>query len=200
MTETVSIDIREFAELQKLARSGKIAEQVWNDPKHGMKLKQLVKEAIPDANIPELDAVEHAREQASKIREEAFAKVNEVEERLKRFEESSNKRDEDEKQRRIEIDFAQRVEAAKKKYHLTEEGTKKVFERMKEHNNPDVEAAAAYIVSQEPKSPTQPSYAPQGMDLYGSASGDKQWEELNKNPLNFFDKTVAEIMNDPQYN
>lgn len=196
MTNTVQVNARDLAELQRLAQSGKIAEQVWNDPIHGMKLKSIVKEAIPEANIPELDVLN----QTNKVRDESFAKVEALEAKLAKFEEANTKRLEDDKIQREEANFTSRLEAVRKAKHFTDEGMKKVIDRMKEHNNPDVEAAAAWVLSQEPKVPTQSAYAPQTMDIYGSNSGDKKWEELNRNPVAFFDKEVLEILNDPQYN
>lgn len=196
MTETVEINVRDLAELQRFAQSGKIAEQVWHDPKHGMKLKALVKEAIPDSNIPELDMLN----QTNKIRDEAFTKVEELAKELAALKEDNKKRLEDQKAKEEDASFAARLESVRKSKNFTEAGMQKVIDRMKEHNNPDVEAAAAWVISQEPKVPTQSAYSPQTMDIYGSHSGDKKWEELNRNPLAFFDREVAEILNDPQYN
>ncbi len=196
MKETIEVNARDYAELQRFARSGKVAEQVWNDPEHGMKLKALVKEAIPEANIPELDALN----QTIKIRDEAFAKVSDIEAKFVKFEEENKKRLEDQKVEREEASFAKKIEEVRKAKNFTEEGMKKVFDRMKAHNNPDIEAAAAWVISQEPKFPTQPAYAPQNMDLYGSNSGDKEWAELNRNPMGYADKIITEILNDPQYN
>jgi hypothetical protein len=196
MTDIVEISARDLADLQRLANSGKVAEQVWNSPTHGMKLKALVKEAIPDANIPELDVLN----QTNKVRDEAFAKVDEMAKELAAIKEENRKRDEQVAIDREESNFSKKLDAVRRAYNFTDEGMKKVTERMKEHNNPDVEAAAAWVRSQEPKVPTQSAYAPQTMDLYGSHSGDKKWEELNRNPVAFFDREVLEILNDPQYN
>lgn len=196
MTETVEINARDLAELQRLARSGEAAEKVWNDPKHGMTLKALTKEVFPDANIPELDVLN----QTNKVREEAFAKVDAMAEKLAKFEEREQQRIDERKIEKEEATFASKIEMIRKSKNFTEEGMKKVFDRMKEHNNPDIEAAAAWVLSQEPRVPTQSAYAPQTMDIYGSNSGDKKWEELNRNPVAFFDKEVLEILNDPQYN
>lgn len=196
MSEIVEINARDLAELQRFAQSGRVAERVWNDPEHGMKLKALVKEAIPDANIPELDVLNAT----NRVREESFAKVDLLEQKLARFEEENNKRLEEQKIQKEEASFASKLDTVRRTKNLTDEGMKRVIDRMKEHNNPDVEAAAAWVLSQEAKHPTKTAYSPQTMDLYGSNSGDKKWEELNRNPMAFFDREVAEIMNDPQYN
>lgn len=196
MTDTVEINARDLAELQRLAQSGKIAEQVWHDPKHGMALKALVKEVMPDASIPELEVLNAT----NKVREEADVKFNALAEKLTKFEEREQQRIDERKVEREEISFAAKVDAIRKAKNFTEEGMKKVFDRMKEHNNPDIEAAAAWVLSQEPKVPTQSAYAPQTMDVFGSASGDQEWAELNANPGKWYDKTVMEILNDPQYN
>lgn len=196
MTEMVEINARDLADLQRFAQSGRVAEQVWNDPKHGMELKALVKKAIPDANIPELDVLN----ETNKVRDEASIKFEAMEAKLAKFEEDNNRRIEEAKVQKEEAGFAAKLDAVRKAKNFTDEGMKKVIDRMKEHNNPDVEAAAAYVLSQEPKHPTQSAYAPQTMDLYGSNSGAKEFEELNRNPVAYFDRVAAEIMNDPQYN
>ncbi len=196
MTDMVEINARDLAELQRFAQSGKVAEQVWNDPTHGMELKALVKKAIPDANIPELDVLN----QTNRVRDEAFAKVDEMAAKLAKFEEENNKRLEEQKVQSEEAKFTAKLEAVRKSKNFTDEGMKKVIDRMKEHNNPDVESAAAWVLSQEPKHPTQSAYAPQAMDMFGSNSGAKEFEELNRNPVGYFDRVCAEILNDPQYN
>ena len=196
MTDMVEINARDLAELQRFAQSGRVAEQVWNDPKHGMALKALVKEAIPDANIPELDVMN----QTNRVRSEAFARVDEMAKQLADMKEDNKKRDEEHAIKLEEAKFQSRLDAVRKTKNFTDEGMKKVIDRMKEHNNPDVEAAAAWVLSQEPKAPTQSAFAPQTMDVFGSGSGDKEWADLNKNPVGYFDKVCAEILNDPQYN
>lgn len=196
MTDTVEVNARDLAELQRYAASGRIAEKVWNDPKHGMRLKELTKEVYPDANIPELDVLN----QTNKVRDEAALRFEAISKELADMKADREKEREEAKTQREEANFTQKLDSVRKKYNFTDEGMKKVMERMTAHNNPDVEAAAALVLSQEPKNPTQSSYAPSFMDPYGSNSGDKKWEELNRNPVAFFDKEVAEILNDPQYN
>lgn len=196
MTDIVEINARDLAKLQKLANSGEIAEKIWNDPEHGMKLKALVKEALPDSNIPELEVLN----QTNRVREEAFARVDAMAAEITKLKEANKARDDQAAIDREEFKFSEKLEAVRKSKNFTEAGMQKVLDRMKEHNNPDVESAAAWVLSQEPKIPTQPNHAPQTMDVFGSASGDQEWAELNANPGKWYDKTVTEILNDPQYN
>lgn len=186
------------ARLSLLEGVAKLKEELWNDPKHGMTIKKIVKEKYPDANLPEVDADATVR----KAENDILSKVEEANKaniaRIEAFEKSQKDREDKDAEKTATKNFESDVEATKKKYQLTPEGMEKVFARMKEKNNPDVEAAAAWVTDHEQKaSPvTNSSYAPQDMNLYGSSQGDKEWEDLNKDPIKFFDKTVTDMLND----
>src|SRR5262249_55162173 len=107
-------------------------------------------------------------------------------------------RDEAETKTKAEAEFAKEVESVKKKYKLTQEGMEKVFARMRDKNNPDVESAAAWVTDHEVKSApvASSSYSPQNMDMWGSSSGDKEWEALNRDPVRWGDNTITEMVND----
>lgn len=193
----------EFVEISKsrlklLEGVSKLNNDLWNDPKYGMQIKEIVKEKYPNANIPEVDVVRSTKRAEAEMVSRVEATQKETLSRIEKFETAQRERDEKDSTAKAEADFSKDIESAKKKYQLSPEGMEKVFARMKEKNNPDVEAAAAWVTDHEPKQAptTTSSYAPQSMDLYGSNSGDKEWADLNRDPLAYGDKVLAEMSND----
>lgn len=189
--------------LSALEGSSKLINDLWNDPKLGMKVKAITKEKFPNSNIPELDAVNEVHTTEERILTAVKAEKKTLEDRITAFEKNQQERDEKEANSRAESSFAADVEATKKKYQLSPEGMEKVFARMKEKNNPDVEAAAAWVTDhQAPAKPLdQPGYGSQSMDFqnsFNSAQDDKDWELLNKNPfdMKFADQEIRRITQD----
>ena len=172
---------------------------LWNDPKVGMVMKERTKELYPNANIPEVDAVVSARKVEHELLTKVEAKEKAIEDRIAAFEAKQLATDEAAKNAQAEKTFSAEIDATKKKYNLTAEGMEKVFARMKEKNNPDVESAAAWVTDHEVKAPVQNSnHSPSNMNLYGSSDGDAEWASLNKNPQKWGDATLTEMINDFQ--
>lgn len=186
--------------LNQLQGTAKLTNAIWNDPKYGMTVKEIVKEKYPDANIPELDAIHSVKRAESEIHTKVEESTKQILSRIEAFEKSQKDRDEKEATTKAEKEFADQVESTKKKYQLSPEGMEKVFSRMKEKNNPDVEAAAAWVTDHEPKQDPlmNSSYSPSGIDMYGASSGDKEFEEINKHAFDgkWFDKEVRKINED----
>lgn len=184
--------------LSVLEGVSKLANDLWNDEKVGMTVKERWKEKHPEANIPEVVVAQSTRKVEQDLLAKVEAKEKAVDEKISAFEKNWKDRDEKEANEKSEKAFSTEVESTQKKYQLTPEGMEKVFARMKEKNNPDVEAAAAWVTDHEPKiAPTSTSsYSPQNMDLYGSNSGDKEWESLNKDPIKYGDSVLNEMVND----
>lgn len=195
--ETVEISQSQLVALQN---SSKLIDALWNDPVSGMTVKELTKKKFPNANIPELDAVQTVRKSETDI----LTKVEEANKatlsRIEAFEKSQKEKEDSDKEIKAKADFEAEVVSTKKKYQLSSEGMEKVFARMKEKNNPDVEAAAAWVTDHEVKAaPVQSSgYAPQSMNAFGSTQEDKDWELLQKNPwdMKFADKEITNILTD----
>lgn len=193
----------EFVEIPKsrlslLEGTAKLAQEIWGDEKVGMAVKERYKEMHPEANIPEVVVAQSSRRVEQELLSKVEAKEKALEDRISAFEANQKARDEADSNRVAEAEFARDVEATKKKYQLTDEGMSKVFDRMKTKNNPDVEAAAAWVTDHEVKAApvTNSSYAPQDMNLYGSSQGDTEWAELNKNPVKYGDRVLGEMVND----
>lgn len=185
------------ARLKLLERNANLAEALWNDPKHGMKIKEIAKEKWPDSNIPELDAIREVKKTESDILTKVEETKKETIARIEAFEAERKKEKEEAREARAKSDFESDVESAKKKYQLTPEGMEKVFARMKEKNNPDVEAAAAWVTDHQP-APLNHTSAPSAFNPFGSRSEDKDWELLNKNPFDgkFAEQEISRITAD----
>lgn len=180
-----------------------MVDSLWNDPEKGLKVKELVKEKYPNANIPELDAVRFAREEGTKARTASEEASKLMAERLEKMEASLKERDDAFKAREEEAKFEAEVERVRKAHSFTTEGMEKVFARMKEKNNPDIESAAAWVLAQEPKqSPADNNlFSPSNMDMYGANSGSDEWKELNQAVLNnkvdsWFDRTAQKVLSE----
>lgn len=186
--------------LVALERVNKLTNDLWNDPNLGLKVKELVKEKYPNSNLPEVDAIRTSRKVESEILSRVDAKEKALEDRISAFENSQKERDTKAADEKSKQAFESDVESTRKKYQLSPEGMEKVFARMKEKNNPDVEAAAAWVTDHEVKAaPINSSgYTPQNLNVFGSSQEDKDWELLNKNPwdMKFADKEINQICND----
>jgi len=193
----------EFVEIPKsrlnlLEGTAKLANTLWNDEKVGMTVKERYKEINPEANIPEVVVAQSSRRVEQELISKVEAKEKAVDDKISAWEKKMQERDDADSNKVAEAAFSSEVEATKKKYQLTDEGMAKVFERMKAKNNPDVEAAAAWVTDHEVKAaPVQnSSFSPNDMNLYGSSQGDNEWAELNKNPLKYGDRVLTEMAND----
>ena len=186
--------------LANLQGTAKLTNDLWNDPTIGPKVKELVKDKYPNANIPEVDLARNAKKAESEI----LTKVEETNKatlaRIEAFEKAQKEKEDKDVTARAEREFASDVESVKKRYQLTDEGMAKVFDRMKAKNNPDVEAAAAWVTDNEPsKAPLNSSgYVDPSFNPFGSKGEDKAWETLNRNPWDgkFAEQEIAKITAD----
>lgn len=187
------------ARLKLLERDANLAAALWNDPKHGMKIKEIAKEKWPDSNIPELDAIKEVRKSESELLSKFEAKEKALDDKLAAYEAKQKEKEEKENESKSAKEFEVEVEATKKKYQLSSEGMEKVFQRMKDKNNPDVEAAAAWVTDhQQAAAPINQAGGDSMFNPFGSKSEDKDWELLNKNPFDgrFAEKEIAQITRD----
>lgn len=185
------------ARLTALEGVNQLKEALWNDPKFGPQIKEMVKEKFPQANIPEVDAARAARKVETEVLEKFTAREKAIDEKIASFNKAQEDRDTEHRTRKEEKEFEVEVDSVRKKYQLTAEGMEKVFARMKAKNNPDVEAAAAWVTDHESKAPMQEnSFTPQGIDMYGANSGADEWRELNTDPRKYGDKVITEMAND----
>lgn len=165
--------------------------RLWNDPKEGLNFKRKVKELVPDAQIPELDMIdttvrpfEEKLAKQAKDNEALVARLDAIE---------KAKKDGDD-----ESALVKSLDSARKKFSLTDEGFDKAITRMKEMNNPDAEAAAAWVASQEKKAKPvgSSSFAPAALNLYGSNKVDDTLADLHRDPVAWQDSTIQTMLDE----
>jgi hypothetical protein len=158
-----------------------------------MALKRMVKAKLPDARIPELDIAEPM---LAPVR----AELEEQKKANKTLADRLDAREQAEKDAREDADLTSSLAAAKKEYRLTDDGMAKVIKRMKDTNNPDPAAAAAWVTDHEPKpSPVaSSSFSPSDINLFGAGrkSEDEDIQSLHADPIRWFDKKAAEVLDE----
>jgi hypothetical protein len=189
MSGTVTVDAAAWALHQKaLALLNKMADH----PEKGIDFKKLAKTVDPTLQFTELDT--HERLQAP-----ILEKLTATEAALQAIREER----EAEKLERQQADTVRKlsgdVDAAVKKFSLTDDGREKMTARMQEKGNLDAEAAAAWVASQTPKAkPSQGTgtFGPSALNAYGSAEKDDAWAELHHDPVRWQDKEIAAFLNE----
>lgn len=190
-TNKVEISEQEYADYK---RATEFYNEIWNDKEIGMTVKKRASEKFK-TNVPELQLQESLEEKIVKpLKEE----LEETKKHSKNLEDKLNKWQEENLNAKEEVELDKKLKTAQKKYSLTDEGMSKAIERMKTQGHTDIDAAASWVVGQEPKAKpaSAPNYLPQNMNLYGSNKEDEQWKRLNENPISFFDEEVSTILND----
>lgn len=159
----------------ELQRSRDLIAKAWGDPNLRPGLRKHLKDLFPERHVPD-DDFDALAEPLRKQNEALAKQVGDLVDTLKKRDDDQAKREQEQR----DSAYAERFEAACKRFNLTDEGRQKVVDRMKETGAyGDPVAAAAYIVSQEP-----PMMAPG--PLYGSSTlnfagaGEKSEQERYK--------------------
>jgi hypothetical protein len=170
-------------------RAYDLVNTLWNDDVAGAKIRSTAKSRY---NIPLPDDAVDARLAPLQAKLDAMTKERD-EERA-----ANAKAKEDEAQNKQRTNIQEAIEGARNKYHLTQEGFDKMVNRMKETQNfTDAEAAAAWVVSNEPPPPNPgPSWAPKNIDLKGNLDKEKV-KLLHDDPIQFQDNELEEFTKDP---
>lgn len=184
--ETVEIS---KSELDQLRRAVSVFDGLWTDKDHGLELKRMMKKKYPESKIPDLETIEVVTKPYDE-------KISKQEEKVSKLEERITKWETDQKNSHEESQLKQDIDRAIDKYKLSAEGKDKMIARMKEKNNADAEAAAAWVASHQPKPKpvTASSYSPQAMNLYGSKEKVDEWELLHTDPTKFEDMQIAKVL------
>jgi hypothetical protein len=174
-----------------------LMNKLYSHPDKAMDFKKLVKGA--GFAVPELDTIE-------KVTKPYDEKIAAWEDKFSKLEEKLAKRETEDLNAKEEAQLSKELESARKEFALTDEGMKKVLDRMKEKKNLDVEAAAAWVVSKEPKAqPTKTSHNFSQSKFKGSSliggekeEAEKTWNQLVKSPEDYFDNVVNDVLNNPE--
>jgi len=179
------------------ANAATLLNKLLTNPKVAPKAEELIAQVNPNATFP-----------GREIREAYLEPVNARFEQEKAAREALQKRLDDReaaeaaaRQKAQEDAMMDRLNALKTKRGFSDELVTKVMERMRDQNNPDVDAAAALVAESIPK-PSAASgldYLGGNVDVYGSASGDSAWEGLHKDPTNWLTQELRNIAHDPEF-
>ena len=182
------------AEYDTLLGIRSMLDKGWNNKEKGSAFRRALKDAVPEARIPE-DETDSVAGPIKKELEDLKASIQ----KDKDDKAAAEKAD---KEAKFEARMRDDIARVQKEYNFDEEGMKKVFERMREKNNPDVDAAAAFIAKglPKPQTVTDSGIAPLMADtksVFGAADGDDaDMALLHKDPWAFFNKKVPEIINE----
>lgn len=192
MGDTVTLP-KAQAEVQ--AKSFALLDTLLRNPKTARTVEDQIRQVSPDAQFPARDLAESylAPHLERLTAAEADAKAARAELAADRAERE---------QAALTDKYTRRLDTAQKKYGFDDAARDQVLQRMRDNNSPDVEAAAAFVNESIPKPPPMnrsiaDGFVPAKVDLYGSQSKDKAWENLHANPDKFFDDEVRAIMSDP---
>lgn len=185
------------SEAKALKGAYDLMNKLYSHPEKGMDFKKLAKGA--GFNVPELDTIE-------KVTKPYDEKMTAYEAENKKLKDRLDKWEADNLSEKEEAALSKEIKAVQKESGLTEEGMKKVIERMKEKNNLDVEAAAAWVLSKEPKpQPTKTSHNFSQSKFNGknlSQGGDSESvEKLLSGKMSnddYFDHVVNDVLNSPE--
>jgi hypothetical protein len=195
--DTVTMTKSEAASLQNAYN---MLNKLYNHPDKSMDFKKLARDA--GFKVPEVETLERFTKPYDEKMTGLEKKNKELSERLDKWENETLSTKEEAKLR-------EQLDSARKEYSLSDEGMAKVIARMKEKNNPDVEAAAAFVLSKEPKAkPTTNThnFAPgkfKGSEFVGGGDdGEKAWKTLMNDAAtgsdDFFTDVVNDVFNHPE--
>lgn len=189
----------EQADYDLAVQQDQLLADMLGNPETASIAKRLIKKVRPNANIPELDAMDAVETSTKKIKDETDTELKGMRDDLKKFMDAQT-----DKERTRELQAT--VDAVATKYSFTDEGKQKLIARAKEKNHLDFEAHATAILAAEPKnSPVRStSFFPESANLYGSRDaymGNKLNDDvarLHKDPLGYAESMATDMMNNPE--
>ena len=193
MAETVELSTQEVADLRS-ARD--FLNELGNDKDLGFSIKE---KAAKKFNIKHPDLV--AREQIEETLVKPLrSELDEEKKNFKSLEDKFTKFQNEHLNAKEEVALEKKLRTAQSQYGLTDDGLNKAIERMKAEGHTDIDAAASWVVRQEPKVKpvSSPNFMPSSLNLYGSNQADDQWKELNLNPSAYADKEIMNILSNPE--
>jgi hypothetical protein len=187
MSGTVTVD-KSVWELHQRALG--LLNKMADHPEQGIAFKKMAKTIDKTLQFTDLDMAE-------RIQAPVLEKLTAAEQRLATMEaerEAEKLAREQEKTLRTLTDD---VDRAVKSFGLTEDGRKKMTERMQEKGNLDAEAAAAWVAAQAPKakpSESNGAFAPSGLNPFGAAEKDDSLAGLHLDPVKWQDSEIQKIL------
>lgn len=178
-------------------QSVQLLNQLLGDPRTAPEAEKLIQTLNPQAEFP-------YRQQREAVLGPVMGELEKERARVAALEEKWNAREAAEAQRetkRQEDELLARMEAVKSKRGLSDDAMQRVMDRMRANNNPDVEAAAAWVAESVPKPAPAAGYdyLPSTVDPFGTASKDETWAALHKSPDQWLTAELRSIVRDPEF-
>lgn len=179
------------------SRSAELLSKMLGDPRTAAQAEELVSRINPAATFPQRD-MRNAILQPVEARLAAERTAREA------LEAKWNAREAKEAEAATLADqnaMMSRINAVKAKRGFSDEAMEQVIQRMRDNNNPDVEAAAAYVADSLPKPgpATGHDYLGGSVDVFGSQSETDQWKGLTANPDKWLTNELRTIARDPDF-
>jgi hypothetical protein len=178
-------------------QSVNLLNQLLGDPRTAPDAEKLIQTINPKAEFP-------YRQQREAVLQPVMSELEKERARVAALEEKWNAREAAEAARetkRQEDELLARMEQVKSKRGFSDDAMQRVMDRMRQNNNPDVEAAAAWVAESAPKAPPASGYdyLPNTVDAWGSASGDEAWKSLHEDPQKWLTSELRSIVRDPEF-
>lgn len=171
------------------------------DPSTAVEAEKLIEKINPSADFPMRRAREAVLAPVMSELEKERARVAALEEKWA----SREKADAEATQRRAEDEMLSRIEKVKARRGFSDDMMATVLQRMRDQNNPDVEAAAAWVAESVPKKAPAAGhdFLPSNVDPLGLSTHTDFYEGLmDTGPQGadrWLDKTLRGIVRDPEF-
>lgn len=192
-------------------RSTVLLDRMLGDPVDAPTIEDIVKKHNPDAVFPGKAAreaiVTPLMGAVEKKAAELQAKLDAEAEKTTALQKRWDDREAAEAEQRAKIaetDLENRIKGIQAKRGFSDETMTRVLDRMREQNNPDVDAAAAWVAESIPKPlpATGRDFLPSTVDVYGSSANDPKetaWKNLHENPTQWQTEELRSIVKDPEF-
>lgn len=197
-------------DLELWQKSTALLDKMLGHPVHAPMAETIIKDLNPDAVFPGRAAREaivnplmsavdkRAEELNAKLEAEAAARGE-----LQAKWDARETAEAEAKQKAQETALTNRLTEIQSRRGFSDETMQKVLERMRENNNPDVDAAAAWVAESIPKPlPTSGhDYLPSTVDVYGSSEdpATTAWKGLHENAQKWQTDELRAIVKDPEF-
>lgn len=205
--DTVAVPRSQFELMQ---RSTALLDQMLGDPTHAPIVEPVVKALNPHAVFPAAKNREAlmapVKGEIERIRAESKAELEAALARTAALETKLTERETREAaaaQAQSDAQMLAQLKAIQSKRGFSEEKMQEVLTRMKEQNNPDADAAAAWVAESIPKPlpAAGHDFLPSTVDVYGSSEdpATTAWKGLHENPTGWQTQELRNIVKDPEF-
>lgn len=182
-------------------QSAHLLNQLLGDPRTAPDAERLIQTLNPKAEFPFRQQREAVLAPVMGELEKERARVAALEEKWAAREAAETARE----TKRQEDEIIARMEQVKAKRGLSDDAMQRVMDRMRANNNPDVEAAAAWVAESAPKPPPAAGYdyLPSTIDPLGLSANQDFYEGLmdtgERGADRWLDKTLRNMVRDPEF-